>query len=217
MMFKAILWDNDGVLVDTEKLYYLANKKLLSRYQIELTEALFRDLYLTQAKGAWHLIPQENPDSADISSLRDERNAMYIDLLQTEDFKIPGVEQVLESLMDRYTMAVVTSSLGKTFDVIHRRTNYLRFFEFVLTREDYNRSKPDPEPYLKALELLGIEPEAVVVVEDSERGIMAAKRAGLTCWAIPNRLSTHGDFSRADKVLSNIGDVARLLLDDSLA
>ena len=215
-MFKAILWDNDGVLVDTEKFYYMANKKLLSRYQIELTEELFRDLYLTQSTGAWHLIPQVHLESIGISSLRHERNAMYIDMLQTGDFRIPGVEQALESLKDRYLMAVVTSSLRKHFDIIHRRTNYLRFFDFVLTREDYNQSKPEPEPYLKALELLAIDPDETVVIEDSQRGIMAAKRAGLTCWAVPNRLSTHGDFSQADRVLANIGEVARLLLDDSL-
>jgi len=65
------------------------------------------------------------------------------------------------------------------------------------------------------LELLAIDPENVVVVEDSERGIIAAKRAGLTCWAVPNRLSAHGNFSQADRVLSNIEEVARLLLDDS--
>lgn len=64
--------------------------------------------------------------------------------------------------------------------------------------------------------LLNIDPDKVVVVEDSERGIIAAKRAGLTCWAVPNRLSTHGDFSQAEKVLSNIGEVARLLLNDSV-
>jgi HAD superfamily hydrolase (TIGR01509 family) len=215
-MFKAIFWDNDGVLVDTEKFYYLANKKLLSRYEIELTEELFRDLYLTRSTGAWHLIPNVNLGSLDISNLRNERNAMYIEMLQTGDFKIPGVEQTLKLLKARYTMAVVTSSLRKHFEIIHRRTNYLRFFNFVLTREDYNKSKPEPEPYLTALELLAIDPEYVVVVEDSERGIIAAKRAGLTCWAVPNRLSTHGDFSQADKVLSNIGEVAQLLLDDSM-
>jgi HAD superfamily hydrolase (TIGR01509 family) len=142
---------------------------------------------------------------------------MYIEMLQTEDFSIPGVEPALESLVNRYTMAVVTSSLRKHFDIIHRHTNYLRFFDFVLTREDYNQSKPQPEPYLKALELLAIDPDEVLVIEDSQRGIMAAKRAGLTCWAVPNRLSTDGDFSQADRVLSNIGEVARLLLDDSIA
>ncbi len=215
-MFKAVFWDNDGVLVDTEKFYYLANKKLLSRYQIELTEELFRDLYLTRSTGAWHLIPHVNSESTDISNLRNERNAMYIEILQTGDFSIPGVEQTLKSLKDRYIMAVVTSSLREHFEIIHRRTGYQRFFNMVLTREDYNKSKPEPEPYLKALELLAIDPDKVVVVEDSERGVIAAKRAGLTCWAVPNRLSTHGDFSQADKVLSNIGEVARLLLDDSV-
>jgi len=215
-MFKAIFWDNDGVLVDTEKFYYLANKKLLLRYQIELTEELFRDLYLTRSIGAWHLIPHVNLESSDISKLRNERNAIYIEMLQTGDFRIPGVQQTLKSLKDRYIMAVVTSSLRKHFEIIHSRTEYQRFFNLVLTREDYNKSKPEPEPYLKALKLLAIDPDKVVVVEDSERGIIAAKRAGLTCWAIPNRLSAHGDFSQADKVLSNIGEVARLLLDDSM-
>jgi HAD superfamily hydrolase (TIGR01509 family) len=212
-MFEAIFWDNDGVLVDTEKFYYLANKKLLSRYRIELTEELFRDLYLTRSIGAWHLIPQVNLETPDISNLRKERNAMYFEMLQTGDFKIPGVEQTLESLKDRYIMAVVTSSLREPFEIIHRRTDYQRFFNLVLTREDYNKSKPEPEPYLKALEMLAIGPDQAVVIEDSERGVIAAKRAGLTCWAIPNRLSTYGDFSQADKVLSNIGEVARLLLD----
>ena len=104
-MFKAILWDNDGVLVDTEKFYYWANKKLLSRYQIELTEALFRHLYLTQSTGAWHLIPEVNLGSLEISDLRNERNAMYIEMLQTEDFRIPGVEQALEDLLNRSLFA----------------------------------------------------------------------------------------------------------------
>ena len=215
-MFKTIFWDNDGVLVDTEKFYYLANKKLLARYQVDLTEALFRDLYLTQSKGAWHLIPQVNSKPLDISKLRSERNALYLAMLQAEDFGIPGVERTLESLMNRYTMGVVTSSRREHFEMIHRRTNYRRFFKLVLTREDYNKSKPDPEPYLKALELLALDPAKVVVVEDSERGLSAAKRAGLTCWVIPNRLSAHGNFSQADKILSDIGEVARLLLDDSL-
>ena len=133
---------------------------------------------------------------------------MYLEMLQTGDIRIPGVERTLKSLENRYTMAVVTSSLREHFEIIHRRTNYKRFFNFFLTREDYEKSKPEPEPYLKALQLLAIDPDKVVVVEDSERGIIAAKRAGLTCWAVPNRLSAHGDFSQADKVLSNIGEVA---------
>ncbi len=213
-MFKAILWDNDGVLVDTEKFYYLSNKMLLARFKIDLTEELFRDLYLTQSVGAWHLIPKVDSKPIDIPELKKERNAIYLKMLQTENFKIDGVEETLEALKKQYTMGIVTSSRREHFDMIHSRTNYLRFFDLVLTNGDYNKSKPDPEPYLKALEMLETDSKDGLVIEDSERGMIAAKRAGMTCWVIPNHLSSHGDFSRADKILSSIGEVAELLLDD---
>ncbi len=213
-MYKTILWDNDGVLVDTEKFYYLANKKLLARFRIDLTEELFRDLYLTQSIGAWHLIPKVDSEPIDIPELKKERNAIYLKMLQTEDFRIDGVEETLETLKKQYTMGIVTSSRREHFEMIHSRTNYLRFFDLVLTNGDYIKSKPDPEPYLKALEMLKTDPKDGLVIEDSERGMIAAKRAGMTCWVIPNHLSSHGDFSRADKILSSIGEVAELLLDD---
>ncbi len=74
----------------------------------------------------------------------------------------------------------------------------------VLTREDYNKSKPEPEPYSTALDLPAIEPDKVLVVDDSEKGIIAVKRAGLTCWTVPNRLSADGDFLKArDMIMLN--------------
>ncbi|HIJ57155.1 MAG TPA: HAD family phosphatase [Deltaproteobacteria bacterium] len=212
-MFKVILWDNDGVLVDTEKFYYLANKKLLSRYGVNLTEDLFRDLYLTRSIGAWHLIPKVDSESMDIPELKKERNAIYLRMLQTEEFRINGVEEALTALKEKYIMGIVTSSRREHFEMIHSRTGFIRFFKLILTNEDYDKSKPDPEPYLKALEMLETEPKDGLVIEDSERGLIAAKRAGMTCWVIPNHLSSHGDFSKADKILSNIGEVAELLLD----
>ena len=212
-MFKVILWDNDGVLVDTEKFYYLANKKLLARFQVDLSEDRFRDLYLAQSIGAWHLIPNADSEPIDIAELKKERNAIYLKMLQTENFKIDGVEEILAALKKHYTMGIVTSSRRDHFEAIHSRTNYLRFFDLVLTNEDYHNSKPDPEPYLKALDMLGTDPKDGLVIEDSERGLIAAKRAGTTCWVIPNHLSSNGDFSMADKILSDIGEVAELLLD----
>lgn len=210
-MFRAILWDNDGVLVDTEKYYYLANKKFLSRYGVDLTEDLFRDLYLAQSIGAWHLIPTVDSEPTDIPKFKKERNAIYLHMLQTEDFRIDGVEETLEALERKFTMGIVTSSRREHFDMIHSRTGFTRFFKLILTNEDYDKSKPDPEPYLKALELLETDPKDGLVIEDSERGLMAAKRAGMTCWVIPNPLSAHGDFSMADKILTDIGEVAKLL------
>lgn len=211
-MFKAIFWDNDGVLVDTERLYFRATKHVLSRVGVELTEELYRQLFLTESLGAWHLAERNGVCSDDIEILRAERNGLYSDMLSNNNLAIEGVEDVLRRLRPFYTMAVVTSSRKEHFDLIHRSTNFLRYFDFVITSEDYTLSKPNPEPYLRALQKSGVGTQEALVIEDSERGLRAAKRAGLICWVIPTALTEKGDFSTADRVLSNLREVASLLV-----
>src|SRR5262249_26023995 len=145
------------------------------------------------------------PDT--LSRLRAERDALYTELVQREALVIDGVEAALSQLEGRFRMAIVTSSQGDHFEAVHRNTNLLRFFEFVLTREHYGRSKPEPEPYLAALARTGLHASECLVIEDSERGLRAAKAAGLTCWVIPTALTRAGDFRAADRVLRGVGNV----------
>jgi len=212
-MFSAILWDNDGVLVDTEKYYFLATRKTLAAVHVELTEALFRELFLDQSLGAWNLAQEKGVPAEDIKKLRDKRNALYLKLLQESDIAIDGVEETLRKLKQKFKMGIVTSSHKTPFETIHARTGFLPFFDLVLIREDYQRSKPDPESYLRAMELLHLKPEETLAIEDSKRGMIAAKRAGLTCWVIPNGFTSADDFSEADRVLTNVREVASLLLE----
>jgi len=100
--------------------------------------------------------------------------------------------------------------------MIHRRTDLLRHVDFVLADGDYARHKPDPDPYLAAVERSGCLPEECVAVEDSERGLLAAKAAALKCLIIPTALTRGGDFSRADKVLRTIREVPSVLLSLSV-
>jgi beta-phosphoglucomutase-like phosphatase (HAD superfamily) len=83
-MIKAILWDNDGVLVDTEHLYFLATKNILASVDVTLTEEMYIDLLLVQGKGAWHLAEAKGITPAKIVELRNERNAQYIKLLKSQ-------------------------------------------------------------------------------------------------------------------------------------
>ena len=106
------------------------------------------------------------------------------------------------------TMALVTSSTREYIDVIERKTGYLRFFDAVITREQYQRSKPDPESYLLALTALGMKPEDCLVIEDTLRGLNAARAAGIPCLIIPNSFTRHQHFTGALKVLS---DITRLI------
>ncbi len=211
-MIKAIFWDNDGVLVDTEHLYFEATRRVLATVGVDLTGALFHDLFLVQNRGAWHLAEAAGVAPEALARLRDERDRLYCALVERDDLVIPGVRAALAQLAPRFRMAIVTSSHREPFEAVHRRTGLLRFFELVLTREHYQRSKPDPEPYLTALARTGLAPEECLVIEDSERGLRAAKAAGLACWVIPTALTGAGDFRAADRVLDSAGEVAARLL-----
>ena len=211
MTFQAILFDNDGVLVDTERLYYQANREILGRAGVTLTDELYVELFLRTARGAWHLIEGDLDDQA-LAALRAERDRRYEDLISAGDVLIAGVRACVASLARRYRLAIVTSSDPTPFALAHARSALLHHFELVLTREHYRNSKPDPEPYLTAVQRLGVAPERCLVIEDSERGLRAAKAAGLACWVIPSALTRPGRFEEADAVLDDLAAVSERLL-----
>lgn len=207
-MIKAILWDNDGILVDTEKYYYEATKEILSRYNVNLTKELYIENLLIKSQGAWHLIQDKALSESDIKMIRDERNSIYCSLIEKADvLLLDGVAETLQRLSGNYKMAVVTSSRKAHFNLIHSKTNILKFFDFTLTREDYNESKPNPEPYLLAVKKMGVDKKECIVIEDSERGLIAAHAAGLDCWVIPNELTKGLNFSLASRVLNSISEI----------
>ncbi|HUI30167.1 MAG TPA: HAD family phosphatase [Candidatus Acidoferrales bacterium] len=206
-MIKAILWDNDGVLVDTEYLYFTATQQLLASEGITLTEEMYVDLLLVQGRSAWHLAEAKGMSPAEVSQLRDQRNALYLKLVTTEARVIDGVEEVLSVLHGRYLMGVVTSSRREHFEAVHSKTGLMKYFTFVLTGDDYSKFKPDPEPYLLAVQKTGFKPEECIAVEDSERGLTAATDAGLKCIVIPRGLTRFGKFQGAYKILKSIREL----------
>ena len=212
MLFDAILFDNDGVLVDTEGLYFRANREALAGIGVELDEAGYVELFLRTGRGAWHLAEARGHDAAAIASFRAARDLRYAELVADADVLMPRVAELVEALAERYRLAIVTSSDPEPFARTHARTGLLGHFELVLTRDHYERSKPDPEPYLCAVERLGLAPERCLVIEDSERGLRAAKAAGLSCWVIPSKLTLDGRFEAADAVLADLAAAAARLL-----
>lgn len=210
-MIKTIFWDNDGVLVDTERLYFEANRMLFSMFGIDITKELYIENYLRNNRGCWHLLPDDLGCADMLENLREKRNRIYKDLLKNNDIGIKGAGDVLESLHDKLMMASVSSSRRSHFDFIHSKTGFMKYFDFVILREDCTNSKPDPEPYLKAIARSGMRPEDCLVLEDSRRGLVAAKSAGLKCWVIPTELTKDSNFSEADRILSDIGQIPEIL------
>ena len=209
--FKAILWDNDGVLVDTEHLYRDATRQIMAAVGFNLSDEQYRDLFLSQNHGAWHLLAAQGHAEAALVRLRAERDDLYSELLRARNHTIEGVAEVLQALHGRYAMGVVTSSQRKHFEIIHAQSGLLRYFDFVLAREDYANSKPDPEPYLAGIAKTSLRADDCIAIEDTLRGLTAATGAGLKCMVIPNALTSGGDFSAAYKVLRDIRELPAAL------
>ncbi len=195
-MKKYILFDHDGVLVETEPWYYQANKQALATFGIDLT----RDAYLADmANGvsAWETARVAGISESEIERGQELRNRYYQKFLLTEDIEIECVLPTLAELADSYRMGIVTTSKPPDFALIHKGRSILEHMEFYLTREDYDQAKPHPEPYLKSLQRFGATAAETVVVEDSARGLKSAIAAGIDCIVVANRFTAAHDLSKA--------------------
>ena len=195
-MKKYILFDHDGVLVDTEFWYYKAGERALA----DIGFTLDRNQYLrdmTQGLATWAQAKAAGIDEQTISRQREVRNAYYQEYLRTEDIDIEGVLETLDVLAREYRMGIITTSKPQDFALIHEERSILDHMEFYLTREDYERAKPHPEPYLRGLQRFGATAAETVVIEDSARGLKSAIAAGIDCIVVANEFTAAHDLSKA--------------------
>jgi HAD superfamily hydrolase (TIGR01509 family) len=206
-MVEAILWDNDGVLVDTECLFFESTRRTLATIGIPLSLEQFLDLSMRQGRSALDLALERGWAKEQVTQLKRQRDLLYSEMLRSQTRVLPGVAETLKALHGRMRMAIVTSSQRQHFDTMHAEMGLTGYFEFVLAREDCGKTKPNPEPYLLALQRLGVRAEGCVAVEDSERGLAAARAAGLRCLVIPNELTRRCSFQGATAILSGAAAV----------
>jgi HAD superfamily hydrolase (TIGR01509 family) len=209
---KYILFDHDGVLVDTEFWYYKAAERALA--DIGLT--LEKDQYLrdmNQGLGTWVQARAAGIDEQTISRQRAARDDYYQEYLRTEAIEIEGVVEALAELSKYVRMAIVTTAKRADFEIIHEKRQVRQFMDFVLVREDYKLAKPHPEPYLTGLKRFGAAKEETLVVEDSPRGLSSAVAAGIDCVIVNNDFTKAHDFSRASYRIENLIELKDIILN----
>jgi HAD superfamily hydrolase (TIGR01509 family) len=209
-MKQYILWDNDGVLVDTEHWYFTATKRALSELGIVLEKKTYL-ARMARGESSWDIALAAGIAPDQVVTKRRERDACYQEYLVRKDIEIPGVEPVLETLAKHYKMAIITTSKRADFELIHQNRNIVQYMEFVLAREDYVSSKPDPEPYLTGLKRFSAAAQHCLVVEDSQRGLQAALAAGIDCAIVHNAFTASDDFSGARYRLNSIAELPAVL------
>ncbi|MEM7392367.1 MAG: HAD family phosphatase [Verrucomicrobiota bacterium] len=210
-MYKAILWDNDGILVDTEALYFKASAEVLASIGIELTHEQFVEISLRDGRSLFEPAIEAGHPLDKIEAWRAERNARYHRSLHEGIEPIEGVRETLAALHGRFRMCVVTSSQRDHFNTIHTGTDLLPFFDFIIALEDVRHTKPDPEPYRTAVERFGLDPRECLAVEDTQRGLVAARGAGVDCVVIPGPFSEGQSYEGATAVIERSRDLIPIL------
>lgn len=209
-MRKFLLWDNDGVLVNTERLYYAATRESLRTLGCDFEAATYLEL-MAHGRSYWEEARNRGISEAEIHDARRRRDTLYQQYLAESDIEIEGVLEVVSELSTRHRMAIVTTARREDFDLIHRSRQFLRYFEFVITLEDSAKTKPAPDPYIEALHRFQSVPSEALAIEDSSRGLRSAIAAGLDCVVIRNEFTAAQDFSGAFSILPSVRALPSLL------
>jgi beta-phosphoglucomutase family hydrolase len=178
---EAVLWDLDGVLVDTAPFHFQAWRELFSREGKELSEADFLRTFGLRNEAILRDILGEVSDER-TEELAQTKEKLFRSAIRGAIKANPGVLELLERLRDRSKkMAIVSSAPRQNVEMVLESLKARPFFDVIIAEEDAPHGKPDPQGYLLAAERLGVEPERCVVIEDAPGGVEAAKRAGMRC------------------------------------
>lgn len=212
--FTAILFDFDGVLVDTEMLHAAAWNKTLQPHQLSFTENEWRKNYIGR-KDRDFLRELEKAHEHSLSAEQTERAITekiqsYLTLIHERVPVYPHVDETLAKLFLTHRLSLVTGSNLPEVEHIFALRSWKKYFQPVITARDVKFGKPDPEGYLKAVAALQLKAEDCVVVEDSPRGIQAAKNAGIYCIGITNNYQP-ADIPGADAYISSLQELPVLV------
>ena len=209
-MKKYLLFDNDGVLVETEQYYFKANVKALAEFGIELSFDVYMEI-MARGGNAWEIATKKGVSKKEIDAKRKKRDIYYQEFIQNENIEISGVVDVLEELSKHYKMGIVTTSRRVDFDLIHNNLDIVKYMDFTLCVEEYPRSKPHPDPYLAGMKKFNATKEECLIIEDSQRGLTSAVNANIECVVVANEFTKTHDFTKASYKIDNIKDLTSLL------
>ncbi len=197
---KGVIFDLDGTLVDSEPNYMEADRRLMAHYGITFTEEM-KQRYVGYGNARMMEEIQEAfrlPDDA--ATLLVKKNAIYMELARKKTPLFPEMAALLPRLRERgLSLAVASGSSPKVIEEVLAQVGILSSFEALVSSEEVKQPKPEPDIFIEAASRLGLEPESLVVVEDSSHGVEAALRAGMPVVAIPTLLPVSDEvFFKAD-------------------
>lgn len=212
MKLRAVLFDHDGTLVDSEPIHYQLWTQILDRYGVTMSEEVFNSVCagMPTLANAVDLVKRYDlPVQSE--NLAEEKHTITKEFLAENAYPLmPGVQEAIQALLEQgLTLAIVTGANQHSVGATVRTYSFDRHFACVISADDVQKSKPAPDCYLLALEKLSLHPEECLAIEDTEHGLKAAAQAGIPCVVLPTELSVNHDFSLATAVVKEMPQVVQ--------
>ncbi len=204
-MIKAVIFDMDGVIVDSEPIHYRLNQELFQKLQLNITEEEYRTFVGVTDWDMWSAIKARHrrPETVEeLLSMHREHSRAEMEKFDLEP--IPGIPELLKRLKAaRLKLAIASSAPVDWIMVVVRKCGLESYFDVLVSGEHVAHGKPAPDIFLLAAEKLGVSPDECLVIEDAERGVQAAKAAGMQCVGYQNPHSYAQDLSLADRIIQH--------------
>jgi beta-phosphoglucomutase len=227
-MLRALIFDFNGIIVDDEPIHFELFKQVLAEEGMKLTEADYYARYLGfDDRGAFTAAYREHGRSLDeklLARLIDRKTIYYQSEIRSKVRIFPGVEKLVTTLVPVLPLAVASGALRQEIETILSAAGLLKHFAVIISAEDVDQGKPEPEIFLKALARLNAQVEDghpidaadCLVIEDSKEGIRGARRAGMKCLAVSNSHPTEL-LQEANAVVRSLEEVDLSLLEQLCA
>jgi mannitol-1-/sugar-/sorbitol-6-/2-deoxyglucose-6-phosphatase len=212
--FHAVIFDLDGVLADSEPWWNQIDAKLLAEHGVSYRGEYHRNVLGVSYRIAVEFYKNAFHISAPVAELMRRRGEIASEFFAKNVGLFPSAKTTLEQLREmKLRLAVATSSVSASARPFLERTGIRSFFEVIVTGDEVQRGKPDPDIYLRTVDKLGIAPEACLVIEDALAGVAAAKGANMRVAAIPDtRFVDPREYEKeADYVLGNLSEIPPLI------
>jgi HAD superfamily hydrolase (TIGR01509 family) len=207
MTEKAVLWDMDGVLVDTGEFHYQSWAAVLPDYDIDISRTFFRDTFGMNNRGILSILLGEKLTPDLLAEISDRKEAWFRDAVRGQAQPLPGVVGLLGGLRDAgFRQGVASSAPSANIDALIDGLGLRGYFDVLVSGVDLP-GKPEPVIFQKVAQLLKVPPEHCVVVEDAVAGVEAAKRAGMACIAVTTT-SPAASLHAADVVVERLDSLA---------
>lgn len=214
---KAIIFDMDGVIIDSEPLHFELERELLEELGGKITEKEHNNFVGTTDYHMWDTFKKQfniELPVEEIINIKRERFNQNIHRIKLVD----NFEDFIIKVYDAgYSLGLASSNNKKTVDLIIERFNLNKYLKVAMSGEEVKKGKPDPEIFLTTANKLNVLPSHCIVIEDARNGVIAAKSAGMKCVGLQNPGSGNQDLSKADLIIKNFNeldlDVLEKLLD----